>query len=130
MNYLFDTSALMDLIERKKHNILKGQYVLDLTVYEVGNIIWKMVNIFGSLNKRSAIELSKQINIIISKLNILRIENNMENILEIAVNERLTFYDASYIYFARVNNLILVTNDQKLLKKGEKMVKILKSSEI
>lgn len=48
----------------------------------------------------------------------------IEGILEIAKNEMLSFYDSSYVYFAKENNLILVTEDKELKKKAHKHVKV------
>ncbi|BDC17482.1 hypothetical protein HS5_03720 [Acidianus sp. HS-5] len=39
-------------------------------------------------------------------------------VMKVAVNMGLTFYDASYVYSAKVNNLTLVSEDKDLIKKA------------
>ena len=43
---------------------------------------------------------------------------------------RLTFYDASYVYYARENNLPLVTEDSDLIDKAKPHIKALKLDDI
>mgnify|MGYP001626405038 CR=1 FL=1 len=46
MSYLFDASSIISIIQYMKRNalrVLSGNYVLDLTIYEIGNAIWKGV---------------------------------------------------------------------------------------
>jgi predicted nucleic acid-binding protein len=43
---LFDASALLNLVRKRGKNtlkLLKGNYILTLTFYEVGNALWKEV---------------------------------------------------------------------------------------
>lgn len=46
----------------------------------------------------------------------LSIDNEITEILQIAIENNLTFYDASYIYLARKYKLKIVTQDQDLLR--------------
>jgi predicted nucleic acid-binding protein len=48
----------------------------------------------------------------------------LANVLDVAVNRNLTFYDASYAYLAEKGNLKLVTADTDLLKKYEVAISI------
>jgi len=130
MSYLFDTNALLDIIRRGRDVIL-GQYILDLTIYEIGNVIWKEVVLFKSLKKDEAKLLLEHLNNIIAKMNVIRISaEDTAEILEISTNKRITFYDTAYLYFAKKRNLILVTNDQKLYNTAKGLVKVLHSNEI
>ncbi len=43
--------------------------------------------------------------------------DSMANVLAVAIERNLTFYDASYAYLAEKENLKLVTVDSHLLKK-------------
>ena len=38
--------------------------------------------------------------------------------MKVAVDKGLTFYDASYVYSAEANNLAIVSEDKKLIKKA------------
>lgn len=45
MNYLFDTSAIMNLIQSKSASALElfqGQFLTELNYYELGNVLWKL----------------------------------------------------------------------------------------
>lgn len=129
MNYLLDANAFLDLIKRRK-TLIKGQYILDLTMYEVSNAIWKEVVLFKTLTKDEAVTLMNEITNIVQKLNIIRIQDDLDKIMEIAIKERLTFYDAAYLYFAKKYQLILITNDKKLYNAAKDKIKVLRSDEI
>ena len=47
-----------------------------------------------------------------------------QKIITIAKNERLSFYDSSYIYYAKEKELKLVTEDKKLNVKAQKYVDV------
>jgi predicted nucleic acid-binding protein len=48
--------------------------------------------------------------------------STFQKIIEIAKNENLSFYDSSYIYFAKEKNLKLTTEDKQLKEKAQKYV--------
>jgi len=52
----------------------------------------------------------------LKELKKLSIDNEITEILQIAIENNLTFYDASYIYLARKYKLKIVTQDQDLLR--------------
>jgi len=128
MKYLLDTNALLDLIRRRK--MIENYYILDLTIYEIGNVIWKETILFKNLTEREAIEFMKNIINILQNINIIRIQEDLDKIMEIAIREELTYYDAAYLYFAEKNKLILVTNDKKLYNVAKSKIKVLHSSDI
>ena len=41
-----------------------------------------------------------------------------DEVMKVAVDRGLTFYDASYVYSAEANNLTLVSEDKELIKKA------------
>ena len=49
--------------------------------------------------------------------------DSFEKNLEIAKTEKLTFYDSSYIHFAKEKALQLITEDKELKAKAQKYVK-------
>ena len=53
-----------------------------------------------------------------------------EEILAIADELEITAYDASYVFLARQKGLSLVTEDKKLRKKAEKLIKVTSLSQI
>ncbi|MCD6491007.1 MAG: type II toxin-antitoxin system VapC family toxin [Candidatus Njordarchaeia archaeon] len=130
MRYLFDACSFLELVKQKKSRILENQYVLDLTFYELCNAIWKEVNLFKSINRNEGLKLIKSLEIILTRLNVLRIKEELSSIYNLAITEALTAYDATYIHSAEKNKLVLVTEDKKLYKKARKYVQVLNSNGI
>lgn len=50
--------------------------------------------------------------------------DSLSNVLDLAIERNLTFYDASYAYMAEKENLRLVTQDIDLLKKCKTAITI------
>ena len=129
MSYLLDANALLDLVRRKK-TLIAGQYILDLTIYEIGNAIWKEVTLFRTLTKDEAIQFMTDLMNIIQKMNIICIQGDLNEIMGLAIEKHITFYDAAYLYFAMKKGLVLVTNDKKLFNAAKDKIKVLNSREI
>jgi predicted nucleic acid-binding protein len=105
--------------------------ILDLTYYEVGNSIWKGTELTKSLSKAETKELTEAIAKTLSALR--RIEPSVDDfssILDMAVDKKLTFYDASYVCLAKKNALTLVTHDGRLSRIAKKYVKAVSLADI
>jgi|Deesub1362B_J571_1020462.scaffolds.fasta_scaffold00745_3 predicted nucleic acid-binding protein len=128
---LFDASALFNIIERENSlEILKNNFISDLTFYEVGNAIWKSVY-RELLTEKEAQKLLEIFGKVAKILNVAVLEKGkMNDVLEISVKESITFYDASYIFLAIENSLDLVTDDAKLKKVASKYLKVLSSDRV
>jgi predicted nucleic acid-binding protein len=87
--------------------------ILDLTIYEIGNIIWKEYK-RGKI--KHSVLVMKMFEEIIRNMKKLSSNQEMLEIFDVAVKNNITFYDASYIYIARKHGLKLVTEDADLLK--------------
>jgi len=87
--------------------------ILDLTIYEIGNIIWKEYK-RGKI--KDPVLVMKMFEEIMRNMKKLSSNQEMLEIFDIAVKSNITFYDASYIYIARKHGLKLVTKDADLLK--------------
>ena len=115
VEYLLDASALYGLVAHYRRWIGYRQKlaILHLTVYEVGNALWKEARA-GRLPWREAAGTLSRV------LSSLKMLDNppLENVLEVAVERDLTFYDASYAYVAETLGLSLVTQDRELLRKS------------
>jgi predicted nucleic acid-binding protein len=61
--------------------------------------------------------LARTIKHTLTIMDVLGIASNEEEILDVAIQLKITFYDASYAYFARARELGLVTEDSRLIKK-------------
>lgn len=112
--YLVDASALYPLLLRLREDLLRYAdlfAILDLTVYEVGNAIWRE-------HRRGRIRdvgvVARLFQEILSTMPRLGLNAGISDVLALAINENLTFYDASYLYTARTRKLKLVTEDRDL----------------
>ncbi len=117
--YLLDASAIYPLVLRLRKKFLEYAdrfTVLDLTIYEVGNALWKEYRL-GRI--RDLATVAKLFEFILGSIRVLRLGSEIHNVLDLAVSENLTFYDASYLYMARVHGMKLVTEDQSLLRYPE-----------
>ncbi len=131
MTYLFDANAILNIIKHEKTHLLYEQYTLDLALYEIGNVVWKEVNLFHTITVEECEVLISSLQVILAKLKTFRIKPDLlKEIIDLASKEGLTFYDAAYLYFAIKNKLILVTDDNRLYKKAGKHVKVLRSSDL
>lgn len=129
MSYLLDASSLMLLI--KKADVqeavkkLQEAAVLDLTYYEVGNIIWKESALTKFLTLKEADRFGRMAQEIIAKVKQINSkETAFMKILEIARNENLSFYDSSYVHSAKEKDLTLITEDKRLKEKAKKYVDV------
>jgi len=111
--YLMDTSALYPLLISGNPFNAEECAVTSLTEYEVGNVLWRE-------NQQKKLKDPARIAVIFSEtlapLRKLEIDS-LKNVLQVAIERNLTFYDASYVYLAEKENLKLVTADNDLLKK-------------
>lgn len=119
---LFDASALYQLLlhivkGKVNYQLLSRIIILDLTFYEIGNVIWKETVILKKLKDPE--KLANRIFLILKRFKIVRVNDlEYEEILKTAINNNLTFYDASYLYASRKFDYTLVTNDTDLLQRG------------
>ena len=116
MKYLIDTSALYPLILMLRDKVLLYidiLFVLDLTRYEVGNVLWEEYGRGRIKSLETAIPLFQEV---LDSMNRLMVDN-IGGVLKIAVDKNITFYDASYIYIAEKMGLKLVSEDDEILEK-------------
>jgi predicted nucleic acid-binding protein len=117
MKYLFDSSAIFRAIKENKIEILNANYTLELARYELGNIVWKDYALQAKISEQESKMLARTIKHTLTIMDVLGIASNEEEILGAAIQLKITFYDASYVYFARAKELRLVTEDSRLIKK-------------
>jgi len=114
--YLLDTSALYPLVLQLREEFLEYTTiftVLEQAFYEVGNTIWKE---YRKDRIRDPIVVAKLFQEILNNIYMLRIKDGLYEIMELSINENLTFYDAAYLFAARKYRVKLVTEDSDLLK--------------
>ena len=89
--------------------------VLDLSVYEVSNALWKAVKLLKNIDREEASLIHKTLLVFLRYCAMLRLEDlDHERIMEIALEKRLTYSDASYLHTAIVMKLPLTTEDRRL----------------
>jgi len=114
--YLLDTSALYPLVLQLREKFLEYTTiftVLEQAFYEVGNTIWKE---YRRGRIRDPIVVAKLFQEILNNIYVLRIKDGLHEIMELSINENLTFYDVAYLFAARKYRVKLVTEDSDLLK--------------
>ena len=118
MKPLFDASALLNIIRQHGSgalDLVEGGYILTLTPYEIGNVIWKEAVLLNRINTDEAAKLLDQVSVVYNYMKTV-VPRDQEKTLQVAAALRVTYYDASYITSASELNTILVTDDGKLLK--------------
>jgi predicted nucleic acid-binding protein len=125
MKYLLDASSLMLLIKKAdvKSTVecLQDSLILNLTFYEVGNAVWKESSLLKFLTPQEAKRIGTLSQTILSRIGQIANEGeDFQKILEIAQEEKLSFYDSSYVFFAKQKDLTLITEDKKLEDKAKK----------
>ncbi|MGC9105406.1 MAG: type II toxin-antitoxin system VapC family toxin [Thermoprotei archaeon] len=86
----------------------------DLAFYEIGNFLWKV--------KRQ--DLLEDFSKVLKFINVESVGLN-EEVIRLAVEEKITYYDATYLFLSRKYNVPLASDDEDLVRKGAK-----RSSEI
>ena len=126
---LFDASSIINLCGRGMVNILVKGYTLDLALYEIGNAVWKHIYVFRKVSLEDSLTVLDALVMVLGKMRCFKVESPLE-VLKLAVEEGLTFYDASYLYTALKNGMILITDDAGLRKVARKYVKVFSSREL
>ena len=111
--YVIDASALYPLIISGTSYDSGLFAVTSLTEYEIGNVLWKEDK---KKKLKDAKSIAKIFSDAISDFTKIGFES-ISDVLTLATDRDLSFYDASYAYVAEKNALILLTEDRHLLKK-------------
>jgi len=126
---LFDSSAIINLCGERKLDRFEGAYTLNLAFYEVGNAVWKQVHVYKTLTMEEGCTVLDSLTELVKILK--KVEaRRVSEVLRIAVEEDLTYYDASYLQASIENSLTLVTDDEKLHAAGKKYVETAKNDEL
>ncbi len=130
---LFDASALLNLLIQKGSSALKllnEQAILDLTVYEVGNSIWRLTHLERKISTNQACSLLDSFLLLTQYMKTLTITGIEKSVKEFSIHEGVTFYDAAYLVAAKNNGLVLVTDDKSLAKVARKHARVIQSSDL
>ncbi|MCK4319357.1 type II toxin-antitoxin system VapC family toxin [Candidatus Micrarchaeota archaeon] len=117
---IYDASAFFERIKEK--NIDLNGFITSLTFYEVGNVVLKHSTILKEIGKEEAASFLK---ILSNWKNVLYPDQHeLESVYGIALETKLTFYDAIYIHITRKYKAVLETCDKELYKKGKNHCKM------
>ena len=117
---LFDASAIIIVAKNhpdKAQPVLEGEYLLDLTSYEVGNALWKINELVDETSKSTALEAVNQASPLLAQMEALKVDGEeLGSVMEVAFESGLSFYDSSCLQVAGSIGLTLVTEDANLLR--------------
>jgi len=135
MRYLVDASSVFLIIrsleDEKALRLLSENCFLDLTKYEVGNALWKEHRLHRTLKEKEVQEFLDLFTQLLSRAKILTVDpRGLSEVARFAIDEKTSFYDASYIMTARNKDLTLVTEDTQLRKVASKHVRAISSAEV
>ena len=128
--YLFDASSIVNLVKKGSARVFEYGVTIDLAFYEALNAVWKEFKLLGRIDEEAALEYVDVLVKVFEAVETIDIKGSGRDIFDIASREGLTIYDASYLYLAIKNRLVLVTDDQKLKNKASKHVEVVSSSQI
>ena len=117
MTYIFDSSAIYSLISRKEYSYFADGFTIYLAKYEYGNILWKEFYLhkrLGAVQKKEMAEIAEKV---FANIEVVGTSGYMEEVINLGAKLRISFYDASYVFFAMKKNAVLVTTDEKLTQK-------------
>jgi predicted nucleic acid-binding protein len=123
---LFDASAIILLIKRQPDTAsttLEGEYILNLTPYEVGNALWKINKLIDKTSQAASLDAVEEAHTLLSLMDVLEIEGveDHKQTMAIAYEKNLSFYDSAYIQVAKRMGLTLMTEDKRLLHAAEEI---------
>lgn len=133
MKYLLDASTLVPMLSEFGERLIvrSGEMRLlttDLAVYEAGNSLWKLSSLRKSISLQDALEVMGILGNLIARGIIRAVrfgDLDLAGSFRLASEEKLTFYDASYVIATRNATAILVTGDRKLREAASKYVDIM-----
>ncbi len=130
---LLDASAMINIMigsGSRALELLNAQFVLDLTVYEVGNVLRRLAKFERKVSASQACSLLDSFLLLVQYMQVLTINGIENSVKELSLEKNLTFYDAAYLAVAEKNDLVLVTDDKQLAETSQNTVKVLKSTDI
>lgn len=103
-------------LEKARENKLK-LYSPKIMLVEFANVMTKYRSL-GILSKKECLDFFRDVLSISNQslLTLVPLGNYTEEILNMAIEEKISYYDAEYLYLSRKLNFSLITFDKKLMK--------------
>ena len=92
---------------------------LDLAMAEVGNVAWKQVVFFGENRDRASDALQDCQDFIATACTIIKASDLSMKAFQIAVDDKISYYDSLFLAAAEREGIPLITLDQKLHEKAK-----------
>ena len=128
--YVFDASAIVNLVKKGKAKIFASGLTLDLALYESINAVWKEHELLKRMDKDTALEFVDTVSRVLDITETVSIKGIEKEVFDLSSREDLSIYNASYVYIAIKNHYTLVTDDEKLREKATKYVNVVSSNEL
>ena len=116
---LFDASAIINLFRNDRAEIILKGCTINLAGYEVGSAIRRQIKVQKTLSNSDGAELLKGLQDTVDAMERVKV-TSLVLVLENAIKEGLSFYDASYLTAAVEGGHRLVTYDEVLLRAARK----------
>ena len=130
MSFVFDSSSIFYAIKENKVEHLVANHTVELTRYELSNVIWKDLVLHKRIRSKESNELIDLVKSVLGTMNVLKIDSHEKSILDVAAMLTITFYDACYVFYAKEIEATLVTEDSSLTKRLGKYVTALRMGNI
>lgn len=104
------TEKVTEIVERADEELI----TLDFSLAEISNVAWKRIIIFNEDKAVILKQLQNAIKFIKTLCNIVKMEDVIDGAINLAVDQRIPFYDSAFLYLASTRNTKLLTTDKKL----------------
>ena len=121
---LLDASSLIYALKPRRLDMLRGNHVQWLTIYEALNGFWKEASLVKSISAEKTVALAGVFGKVLGHMSILSPRGLEEEILRTVLEHGVTVYDASYIVLVRKNGLILVAGIKRLRNKAAEIITV------
>ena len=120
----------MNLVKKGMLRDFSYGFILDLTIYEAANVVWKEHYLLNKISMDTAAKFIEVLSKIFEVIDVLSVKGLESEVFNIAVKHGLTIYDASYVTVAMRKKLTLVTDDKELRKAVSHIVETLTSDDL
>ena len=117
MKYFFDSSAIYTIVKAGRPEMLARNYTCSLARYETGNVLVTETKVKKTISETEQMSLLSLIMRAMNLMLSIDVKNYEHAVSIVALKLNLSFYDASYVYFAKALGAVLVTEDGKLARK-------------
>ena len=120
--YVVDASVYAPLVAVCGRSLIRamerhGFAILDLTVYETCNAFWKEHIKLHRIDRGSAVQACRVAKALTQYTRLYRVTDlDTEEVMRMAMENNITFYDASYITLASMLKVPIATEDRDILR--------------